>query len=33
MARAFWTGRINIGLVSVPVKLITAVREQRSAST
>ena len=29
MARSIWTGRIAFGLVNVPVKLVTAIREKK----
>src|SRR4051812_37210972 len=31
MARSIWTGSISFGLVNIPVKLYTAVREERVA--
>jgi DNA end-binding protein Ku len=31
MARSIWTGSLSFGLVNIPVKLITAVREERVA--
>ncbi len=31
MARSIWTGSLSFGLVNIPVKLVTAVREERVA--
>src|SRR3954462_12946055 len=31
MARSIWTGALSFGLVNIPVKLYTAVREERVA--